>query len=162
MLALIANKALSGEVSSSKLAVRKSRGGKAGMQFSFAPRAVTLGLDEDDELMSNLVLDFNEMPDAAPTPDQEGAWTQSLALLRRIMMALLASAGEMIRPDADGPEVRAIRESVARDEFYRQYLADTQDAKSKAFRRAVKAAQAKGLIVVREIDGRIFLWLATV
>ena len=117
-------------------------------QFGFTVRNVSLGLDEDDEPMSSLVIDFGETP-ATAAADQDGAWTPSLAVLRRIMMSLSASAGEMIQL-ADGTEVRAIREEKIREEFYRQRLGDgaedKQEARRRASRRAVTTAQARGLI----------------
>ena len=165
VLALLANKALSGEVTACRLAIRKSRSSHSGGQFAFTVRSVSLGLDEDNDPLSSLVVDFSEAPVAASSADQDSAWTRSLAVLRRIMMALLADKGEMIRPGPDEPEVRAIREATIREEFYRQHLADgaesKQEAKRKAYGRAVRVAQAKGLIDVREIDGRTFLWLTT-
>jgi hypothetical protein len=164
VLALIADKSLSGEVSNCRLAVRKFRGGKGGDRFAFSVRSVPLGLDEDDEPMSSLVVDFSEAPVAPTAADNDAAWTRSLVVLRRIMMALLADAGETIRPNDDAPEVRAIRADTVREEFYRQHLADgagnKQEAKRKAYGRAVRAAQAKGLIDVRTIDGQEFLWLS--
>jgi hypothetical protein len=36
---------------------------------------------------------------------------------------------------------------------------DKQEARRKAFVRAVKAAQDKGLIAIRDISGTQFLWL---
>ena len=162
VLALLANKALSGEVSACRLAVRKSRSSHSGSQFAFTVRSVSFGLDEDDEPLSSLVVDFGETPVTPSAADQDG-WTRSLAVLRRVMMALLVDAGEMIRPNPDEPEVRAIHADTVREEFYRQHLADgaedKQEAKRKAYGRAVRAAQAKGLVDVREIGGRTFLWL---
>ena len=165
VLALLANKALSGEVTACRLAIRKSRSSQSGAQFAFTVRNVSLGLDEDDEPLSSLVVDFSEAPVAASSADQDGAWTRSLAVLRRIVMALLADKGEMIRPSSEAPEVRAICAETVREEFYRQHLADSagdkQEAKRKAYRRAVTTAQAKGLIDAREIDGKEYLWLTT-
>jgi hypothetical protein len=82
------------------------------------------------------------------------------------MMALLADVGEDLRPFADGPTVRAIRSDTVRHEFYRQYAtADAdpkkkQEARKKAYQRAVHTAQDKGLLNVREVDGIEWLWLA--
>jgi hypothetical protein len=57
---------------------------------------------------------------------------------------------------------------VTRVEFYRSYPASAEaepkkraDARKKAFKRAIDDAQVRGLIGVREIDGTVFIWLAT-
>jgi hypothetical protein len=80
-------------------------------------------------------------------------------------MTLMADCGEEIRPFADGPAVRAIKSDIVRGEFYKHHLAtdadDKQEARRKAFVRAVKAAQDKGLIAIRDVNGTQFIWLVT-
>ena len=51
-----------------------------------------------------------------------------------------------------------------RSEFYRTYAADgdaaqKQEARRKAFKRAVESAQDSSLIGVREMGGTIWLWM---
>jgi hypothetical protein len=163
VLALLANKSLSGEVTNPRLCVRKRRAGPAGIEYPFMTKLVPLGHDEDGQPIGSLVIEFAEA--SAPLVDQDGRWTRSLATLRRIMMALL-DAGEDIRPFADGPQLRAIRSETVRAEFYKQYPttdADPkkrQEARSKAYRRAIRTAQERDLIAVRELDGIEWLWLA--
>jgi hypothetical protein len=60
--------------------------------------------------------------------------------------------------------VRAVDLKLIRAEFYKQYPAEGDDnqkteARRKAFNRTVKDAQAKSLIMVREIDGAQLVWL---
>jgi hypothetical protein len=163
VLALLANKSLSGEVTAARLCIRKRRGGPAGIEYQFTTKVVELGTDEDGERLTSLTIEFGT---AVPVSEPDGKWTRSLATLRKILMALLADAGEDIRPFADGPVVRAIRTETARAEFYRQYAtADAdpkkkQEARKKAYQRAVRTAQDKGLLNVREADGVEWLWLA--
>jgi hypothetical protein len=165
VLALLANKALSGEVTACRLAIRKSRSGPGGAEYAFSVRSVALGSDEDGDPMSSLVVEFSTAP--APPPDQDGAWTKALVLLRRVVMALLAEAGETIRPFTDGPEVRAIRSDIVRGEYIKQLPDDGDDPKKKnarrrqAYHRAVTNARDRNLINVREIGGTEYLWLAT-
>jgi hypothetical protein len=104
--------------------------------------------------------------DWAPPPEQPTAkgWTKSLQLLRRILMTLLVN-GEDITPFLDGPIVRACDVELVRAEFYRQYPAEGDPQKKaetrrKAFARALKSAQDSTLIMLREIDGTQFVWLA--
>ena len=163
VLALLANKSISGEVTNPRLCVRKRRGGPSGVEYQFATKIVELGTDEDGERLTSLAIEFGT---AVPASEPDSKWTRSLATLRKIMMALLADAGEDMRPFADGPTVRAIRSETVRHEFHRQYAtADTdpkkkQEARKKAYQRAVRTAQDRGLLNVREIDGVEWLWLA--
>ena len=83
-------------------------------------------------------------------------------------MNVLADHGIDQRPFPDGPVVRAVDQEVTRVEFYRSYPASAEaepqkraDARKKAFKRAIDDAQVRGLIGVREIDGTVFIWLAT-
>jgi hypothetical protein len=162
VLALLANKLISGEVTNPRLCVRKRRGGPAGIEYQFATKVVELGTDEDGERLTSLTIEFGA---AAPVSEPDSKWTRSLATLRKILMALLADAGEDIKPFSDGPVVRAIRSETVRHEFYRQYAtADVdpkkkQEARKKAYQRAVRTAQDKGLLNVREVDGVEWLWL---
>ena len=128
VLALLANKSLSGEVTAPRLCIRKRRGGPAGIEYQFTTKVVELGTDEDGERLTSLTIEFGT---AAPVSESDIKWTRSLATLRKILMALLADAGEDIRPFANGPAVRAIRSETVRHEFYRQYATADADPKKK-------------------------------
>ena len=165
VLASLATKSISGEVTNPRLCVRKRRGGPAGIEHPFTPKVVTIDQDEDGEPVTSLTIEFGVAAPSAASSD--GKWTRSLGTLRRILMTLLADAGEDVFPFAGGPMVRAVRLDLVRAEFYRQYVSADGDrakkmtASRKAFHRAVTAAKDRGLVVVREIDGTDFVWLAT-
>jgi hypothetical protein len=159
VLALLAEKALSGEVTAPRLFIRKRRGGPAGVEHPFTVKAVPLGEDEDGEAISSLVVDFTMA--ISPPTDDAGKWTPSLRLLRKVLMTLLATAGEKVQPYGDGPQVLAVKADYVRAEFFKQHAADQPDSKRKAFDRAVTGAQGKELIGVREVSGTKWLWLAT-
>ena len=78
------------------------------------------------------------------------------------MMTLLANRGIEIQV-GDG-KVRALDREIVREEFHSSYAADgategqRQEARSKAFRRAVSDAQERGLIGVRVVNGGTFIW----
>jgi hypothetical protein len=69
-------------------------------------------------------------------------------------------------PFPDGPLVKAVDIKLVRAEFYKEYPADGDtekqrgEAKKKAFNRAIKDAQARSLIGVRETEGVQYIWLA--
>jgi hypothetical protein len=161
VLAVLAKKSISGEVTNPRLCVRKRRSGPAAVEYPFSIKRVPLGQDEDGEDIASLVIEFAEA--VAPAKDEDDKWKRSL--LRRILMALLADVGTDIVPFADGPKVRAIRSEIVRAEFYKQYATtDTdpkkrQETRSKAYRRAIRPAQERELIAVRELDGIEWLWL---
>jgi hypothetical protein len=164
VLALLAEREISGSVNNTRLAVRKMREGIAGLELPFIPRAVEVGTDLDGDPITRTVIDW----DAPPTEPQssEKAWSKSLQLLRRILMAMLADHGFEAMPFLDGPTVRAVNTDLVRNEFYRQYPADGDEAQKtearrKAFYRAFKDALAKKLVGSREVDGVQLVWLAT-
>ena len=158
VLALLAEKTLSGEVTASRLCIRKRRGGPAGVEHPFTVKSVCVGQDEDGEEVTSLAIDFSA---AVPPPadDEAGKWSPSLRLFRKILMTLLATAGEQIQPYADGPTVLAVKAEFVRAEFYKQHPADLTDTKRKAFDRAISRAQGNDLIGVREVSGTKWLWL---
>ena len=80
-------------------------------------------------------------------------------------MSMLADSGSNQKPYPDGPTVRAVDLELVRSEFYKSHPAtgDTKtkaDARRQAFVRAVRDAQAKGLIGTRDIGAVTFVWLA--
>ena len=158
VLALLADKALSGEVTAPTLCIRKRRGGPAGVEHPFTVKSVSLGQDEDGEELTSLAIDFSAAV-APPADDEAGRWSPSLRQLRKILMTLLATAGEQIQPYADGPTVLAAKAEFVRAEFYKQHPADLIDTKRKAFDRAISRAQGNDLIGVREVSGTKWLWL---
>jgi hypothetical protein len=158
VLALLAEKALSGEVTAPRLCIRKRRSGPAGVEHPFTVKSVRLGQDEDGEEVTSLAIDFSaSLP--PPADDEAGKWSLSLRLLRKILMTLLATAGEQIQPHADGPTVLAVKAQFVRSEFFKQHPADQDDTKRKAFDRAISRAQGNDLIGVREVSGTKWLWL---
>jgi hypothetical protein len=81
-------------------------------------------------------------------------------------MSLLVDHGADIRPWPDGPMVRALPVEAVKAEFFKQYLAKgeteraKQDARRKAFHRAIETANGRGLVAVRELDGIEYAWPA--
>jgi hypothetical protein len=162
VLAVLADRELNGTVTNTRLAVRKMREGTSGLEIPFAARTVEVGIDPDGDPITRVVIDWSK--EATTTKPADAGWSKSLRLLRRILMTMLADAGTEMVPFADGPTVRAIDIERIRPEYYKQYAADGDekqkaDARKKAFRRAVKDAQDKGLIATREINRTQLVWL---
>jgi hypothetical protein len=162
VLALLGDRQVNGTITNNRLALRKLRDGPSGLELPFAPKDVKIGTDPDGEEITRKVIDWDKQ--AASKPDDAG-WSKSLQLLRRILMTMLADAGNDVMPFADGPIVRAVDLKLTRAEFYKQYPADGDtrqqtNVRRQAFNRAIKDAQAKALIVVREVGGVQLVWLA--
>jgi hypothetical protein len=162
VLALLGEKALSGAVTNPRLSLRKRRNGANGEEFGFRTKVADLGLDLHGFPITTLTIEWQAEADTKPKAD---AWSKSLRLLRQVLMNMLADAGKDLRPFLDGPVVRAVDQEIVRAEFYKSYPADgdakaKQNVRRQAFGRALKDAQAKSLIGVREIDTVTYVWLA--
>ena len=67
VLAALGDKAVTGAVSNVKLAIRKNRAGRSGMEYPFSMREVALGADEDGDPITTLVVDWTP-PASPPNP----------------------------------------------------------------------------------------------
>ena len=163
VIALLADRELSGGVKNTRLAVRKQRDGVSGFEIPFTARMVETGTDDDGDPITAPIIDWQA---TQQTAQADARWTPSMQVLRRVLMTALVDCGQNVRPFLDGPEVRACDIELVRTEFYRQYPADgteqqKADARRKAFGRSVKEAQARGVVASREVDGVQLIWLAT-
>jgi hypothetical protein len=162
VIAMLGDKSVSGEVTNTRLALRKRRGGPNGEEHPFTARKVDMGPDQFGKPMSTLVLDWGTAQALQAAAKER--WSKSLRLLRQVLMTILADHGRDCQPYADGPTVRACDLELVRREFYRQYPADGDEkqkaaTRRQAFNRAVKGAQDASLIAIREINGMQLVWL---
>ena len=84
VIALLGDKSITGEVTNTRLALRKRRGGPNGEEHPFSVRVVAMGTDIFDKPMSTLVIDWG----TAHTPQtttQDQRWSKSLRLLRQVL-----------------------------------------------------------------------------
>lgn len=124
-----------------------------GMRWGFSLDVVELGMDEDGDPITTLVVNEAAEPpaDKAPRDRLSDNLQIGLQTLHSAMKAcaILATVGE------DGAELSVITEANWRDCFYREGKpGESQDTKQRAFRRIVDGLQAKKLIGSR--DG--FVW----
>jgi hypothetical protein len=168
VLALLGDKAISGEVTNTRLAVRKNRAGPGGRELPFTVRSVDMGSNENGEPITSLVIEWMLQAPPRPAPAKGDDWGRGKAvkLLRKIIMSLMIDAGAEIRPFADGPTVRALKVDLVQAEFSKRYFGGGETAGAKrrarwaAFQRAMNEAADRGVVVIREIDGEDFVWLA--
>jgi hypothetical protein len=172
VLACLGDKELSGNVVDTRLAVRKSRGGRQGQEYPFALRIVEAREpDEDGEPVSTMVVDWN-------VTAADGAYTQSdpwaaarrqdqrtaVLRLKRVLMELLADQGVALPILPGGPTARMIDQETVRERFYSRTSANgTPEQKvefrRKRFNRAVDWVENQQLIAIEEIGGVTYLRL---
>jgi len=162
VIAVLADRELSGGVTNTRLAIRKQRDGVSGFEMPFVARIVETGTDDYGDPVTAPIIEWQ----ATRATQGDARWTPSMQLLRRVLTTILADCGQRVRPFPDGPIVCACDIEIVRTEFYRQHPAEgtekqKADARRKAFSRSVKESQARGLLASREVDGVQLVWLAT-
>jgi hypothetical protein len=184
VLACLGERELSGQVRNTRLAVRKNKGGPQGQEYPFALRVVELGLDEDGDPITTMVVDWQTgaaagssrtEPRAGPAgrsptdvweQERKATSRQALVLLKRVLMSVLAKEGTDLPSAPDGPAVRMVDREIVREEFYARTAADGTPEQKREFRRqrfyrAVSRAEEKQLIGIREIGDTTYFWLAS-
>jgi hypothetical protein len=174
VLACLGEKALSGNVTETRLAVRKSRGGRQGQEHYFALEVVQAPEpDEDGEPVETMIVNWQSGPPgesgARPEPDpwaEPRRQDQKTAVLRlkRVLMSILAEKGVELPIVPDGPMARMVDQEIIRESFYTHTPAEGTPAQKgefrrKRFNRAVDWAEDQQLIAIVEIDGITYLRL---
>jgi DNA polymerase bacteriophage-type len=164
VLALLGDKSVSGAIKNTRMAVRKVRDGEGGYEIAFGVQIHTMEeFDNDGRPRTAPVIDWKPEVDAAEIATD--AWPESLRPLRQAMVVKLANGdARELFPHHEMPAVRAIDLEVIREEFYATYPAEgdakkKQETRRKAFGRALKSAQEKGLVGVREVEETTFIWI---
>jgi hypothetical protein len=165
VIVLLGDKELSGSIKNTRMALRKQRDGASGFEVPFKVHMKEAGVDEDgDVIIAPPIIEWQAGETISAKADAR--WTPSMKVLKRVLVSVL-DGGKDIQPFPDGPLVRACDIEAVRTEFYKQYPAEgteeqKAEARSKAFRRSIKNARERELIVTREMDGTQFVWLAKV
>jgi RecA/RadA recombinase len=159
VLAILAGRDISGNVTSPRLAVRKVRGAKTGSEIPFGVQLFNIGVGEKGNSQKTLVIDWGPEGAAAKKADAD-PWPKSLRIFSDALNEVLINFGSDMTPFPDGPVLRCVDAERLREEFYKRYPADG-DTRRRAYNRAVKNAQERRLINVRDIDGTSFIWKIT-
>jgi AAA domain len=174
VLACLGDKQISGNVTNTRLAIRKHRGGRQGQEYPFTLRPVDApDKDEDGDPITTMVIDWQPAAaagaQAQPEPDpwavcrRQDQRTAALRL-KRVLMTILAEQG-VDRPIAPGgPVVRMVDQKLVRKAFYACTPAEGSPEQTGRLRRqrflaALDWAEQEQLIGVREIEGLTYLWL---
>ena len=167
VLAALGQKDEAGNVSNTRLAVRKVRGARAGREIPYEIEVVELGIDPWGDPITTCIVRWESARPAETRPQKvKDPWTRSMRVLRAAILNVLASSSVRLRPfGATGPEVVAARQDDVRREFVAAYPADGEteaqrtDTRKKAFQRALRQAVEDGLIATRDLGGDPHLWL---
>lgn len=162
VLAMLCDRDVGGNISNTRMQIRKLRRGKSGIEFPFDLKVV----DIDDDQTTCCIKWKPERDDGAKGTSGKEKWTRAERIFRTSMEAAVLDKGKDLRPyGAEGPRVKAVPLSTVRSEFMAAYPADVEDqrerdaAKRSAFGRAMKSAREKNLVCSREIEGIDHLWL---
>jgi hypothetical protein len=152
VLAVLADKDINGTISNMRMAVRKLRGGKTGDETPFELEVVEIG-DEDE---TTCTVKWANTRASSPTSKRI---PKGLKIFHTAMTTALLDHGVEMRPfGSEGPLLRVVTEPKLRDEFVASYPADNLDAKTKAFRRALKEARETNLVCSRAVAGIDHIW----
>ncbi|MCP2083946.1 UNVERIFIED_ORG: hypothetical protein J2W74_005211 [Methylorubrum zatmanii] len=167
VLAMLAERDPAGNVSNTRMAVRKLRGGRIGQETPYTLQPIEIGTDRWGEPITTCIVDWQtDRTSAAAVEAVKKKWPTSLRVLQAALQFALIEHGKDNRPFGnDGPELRTVLSGHVRTEFMNSYATDGEtetnraDARRKAFQRAVKTAQGSGLIAAREISGNEHFWM---
>lgn len=169
VLAFLANRDEAGHVNNTRMALRKLRGGRVGMETPYTLDVVQIGETYNHEPVTTCIVSWQgHERDAAASPRPvRNLWPKKLQLFRTALEATIASRGKRIRPfGAEGAEQVAAEAALVRAEFTARYPAAASntdakksDAKRKAFDRAVVSATESNLIGCCEVSGFDHFWM---
>lgn len=161
VLATLAERELTGAVANTRMAARKQRDGVSGFEVPYTPEKVELGLDEDGDPITAIVLDWGKQQGERPGP---GRKPKHVRMLCQVLAEVTADKGFAFQPDPGGPVVQAVHRRDLLAAFNERCHAEG-DAKQKrkkrwaAYSRAMTAAVAAALIGVRDnATGEEVIW----
>ncbi len=161
-----------GQTLATTLTVQKLKDEESAIKAEIKLDRVVIGLDDDYEEVSTLVVATVEFGAGSTVVNDKGP--KKIPEQRRLLMdvvtqALLEAGQDGFRSFSDGPLVRAVPEEDVRERYYARIAerADPDenpdklaDRQRQAFRRSVASALKAKNLVARAEGGRRFLWLA--
>ncbi|HTA99826.1 MAG TPA: AAA family ATPase [Bradyrhizobium sp.] len=162
VLAMLAERDISGTLANTRMAVRKLRGGSTGAVTPFDLVMIDLCNGE-----TTCVVDWRaEQTAEKVATSSKVTWPKGLRIFRAAMQTSILDHGKPTQPyGSGGPTVQAVANAFVRTEFMASYPADSETprgqkaVKRSAFNRAVRDARERTLICSREIDAVDHLWL---
>jgi hypothetical protein len=104
VLATLAERDMNGAATSTRMAARKQRDGISGFELPFTPERIDLGLDDDGDPITAIVLDWGKQ---RSEPPKTGRKSKAVKLLCHALAEVVATKGFMAQPEPGGPSVQA-------------------------------------------------------
>jgi len=161
VLATLAERELAGTISQTRMAARKQRDGASGFETPFRPETVELGLDEDGDPITAIVLDWGKQQQGRPPSSRRKS--RDADLLAKALADVVAKHGFPFQPAQGAPTVQACHAEDVQKEFYSRRPAKgtgTQQRQTRwvAYNRGLAVLSERGLIGTQETNGSIILW----
>jgi len=154
---------------STTLTLQKLKDDVSDVKLSARLTRVVVGVDEDGEEATTLVVDEVVETDAPATEQRARIVPRSQRLLSDIIVAAIDDAGEAVRPfGLDGPPVRAVSDEIIRSRLYAAIAEKASpdddpdkvaERQRKAFSRSIADLLKAKTFTARDIKGRRMLWL---
>jgi hypothetical protein len=140
VLAILADKELSGAVKNTRLALRKVREGPQGLEIPFSAEIVDMGVDHRGNPITSVIIDWQPPRQPSKKDDQ---WPKGLSLLRNALSLMLGTQGAETRPFNDKQAELTVDLELVRAEFYKSYAAEGTETQKQAARRQAFIAQSR-------------------
>jgi AAA domain len=153
---------------SATLTVMKLKDEESGRKFTAHLVRVVIGQDEDGDDVSTLVVESVEAGavEGARAPKQKSI-PASLRMFAACLSIAIDEAGEMIKPFADGPAIKAAPDDAVRNRYFKAMAEQAEDGEDPkrfgarqrlGWHRATKSALEKTIVVAGLHGGRRFIW----
>ena len=114
VLATLAEREITGAITNSRMAARKQRDGISGFEVPFTPEIVELGVDEDGDPVTALVLDWGRQQQQATARPRKSKVGDLLILA---LAEVVKTRGFAFQSDPGGGTVQACHGTDLREEF---------------------------------------------
>jgi hypothetical protein len=162
LLATLGDRKVAEPITNTRLIVRKVKDGAAGFEVPFTPNKVDIGVDEDGDPITAIVLDWGQPRDCPIKVPRTGA---AIDLILKCLDDAIAT--DSIDLDRKGGSVRAVPLQKVRERFYAEFVAkkkkgeeptpeEAEDIKRRAFNRVISNRNLP--IGMRTADGITWLW----
>jgi hypothetical protein len=162
LLATLGDRKVAEPITNTRLIIRKVKDGAAGFEVPFTPNKVDIGVDEDGDPITAILLDWGSPQDCPIKAPRTGA---AIDLMLKCLDDAIATDG--IDLDRRGGPVKAAPLQKVRERFYAKFVAkkkkgkdptpeEAEDIRRRAFNRVMSNRNLP--IGMRTIDGITWLW----
>jgi len=143
------------------MAARKQRDGMSGFEVPFTPEVIELGLDEDGDPATAVILNWGKQQQAKPPGSRRKS--RDADLLAKVLADVVAKHGFAFQPAPGASTVQACHAEDVQREFYSRRPTkgtDTQQRQKRwsAYNRGLAILSERELVGTAEINGSIILW----